>query len=140
MVGGNHGRVVVDADVLIDYFAGVSPSLEAVERLLQEDRLVVATLTLFELACGVQTQEQLQDVELLMLAAQVIELNETAALRAGVLYRKLRAQGQLIEISDLLVAGCCLATDLPLLTRNVEHFRRVPQLKLVEAGQLLEAD
>ena len=134
------GRVVVDADVLIDYFAGVSPSAEAVERLLREDRLVVTTPTLFELACGSQTEEQLQDLELLMRAAYVLELSAAAALRAGAVYRRLRAQGRLIPVADLLIAGCCLAAELPLLTRNVEHFRRVPELTLLEASRILDQD
>lgn len=133
------GCVVVDTDILIDYFAGVSPSAEAVERLLQQDRLVVTTPTLFELACGAQTHQQLQDLELLMRATQVVELDAVAALRAGAVYRGLKVKGQLIEIPDLLIAGCCLREDLPLLTRNVEHFRRVSELTLLEAGQLLEA-
>ena len=58
--------VVVDTDVLIDYFAGVSPSAEAVLRLIETDRLAVTTLTLFEFYCGVQREELQQDIELLV--------------------------------------------------------------------------
>jgi len=129
--------VIVDTDVLIDYFAGVSPSAEAVERLLQEDRLVVTTPTLFELACGCQTPAQLQDLELLMKTTYGVELSGTAALRAGACYRELKAQGQLIGVSDLLIAGCCLERDLPLLTRNTGHFQRVRGLTLLEVSNLL---
>ena len=139
MDNGNRRRVVVDTDVLIDYFAGVSPSAEAAWRLLQEDRLVVTTPTLFELACGCQTPAQLQDLELLMKAAYGVELSGTAALRAGACYRELKAQGQLIGVSDLLIAGCCLATDLPLLTRNAQHFQRVSGLTLLEISKLLNS-
>lgn len=131
-------RVVVDTDVLIDYFSGVSPSAEAVERLLREERLVVATPTLFELAGGSQTEGQLQDLELLVQAAHLLELGAAAALRAGAIYRRLRSQDRLIPVADLLIAGCFLAAELPLLTRNVEHFRRVPELALVEAHQILD--
>lgn len=134
--------VVVDTDVLIDYFAGVSPSpsAEAITKLLQEDRLAVTALTLFELACGAQTEEQLHDLELLGQAAHLIPLDGPAALRAGAIYRELRAKGQLLEVADLLIAGCCLAGQMPLLTRNTEHFSRVRGLELLEAEAILKGE
>lgn len=130
--------IVVDTDVLIDYFSGAEPAAKAVARLVDEDRLAVTTLTLFELACGVSTEEQLHDLELLSQAALVVTLDSYAALRAGAVYRELRAQGKLIGVADLLIAGCCLAAGLPLLTRNREHFGRVRELKLLQAEELLE--
>jgi len=130
--------IVVDTDVLIDYFSGAEPAAKAVARLVDEDRLAVTTLTLFELACGVSTKEQLHDLELLSQAALVVTLDSYAALRAGAVYRELRAQGKLIGVADLLIAGCCLAAGLPLLTRNREHFGRVRELKLLQAEELLE--
>jgi tRNA(fMet)-specific endonuclease VapC len=41
-----------------------------------------------------------------------------------------------ISLSDTLVAGICLAADLPLLTRNVKHFDRVDGLKLITPNSL----
>jgi predicted nucleic acid-binding protein len=133
-------QVVVDTDVLIDYFAGVTPSAEAVVRLLGEDRLATTTLTLFELACGAQTPEQLQDIELLLQATHLLTLDAPAALRAGAVYRELRERGELLGTADLLIAGCCLAEELPLLTRNIEHFSRVRGLALLTAESLLETE
>ncbi len=126
----DHSYVVVDTDALIDYFVGESPVAHAVERLLREDRLALTTLTLFELACGAQTPDQLHDLELLAQAAHLIPLDTAASLQAGAIYRDLKSKGQLIGTVDLLIAGCCLAAKLPLLTRNVEHFRRVSGLML----------
>jgi predicted nucleic acid-binding protein len=133
----NADYIVVDTDILIDYFAGISPGAEAVERLLHEDRLALSTLTLFELACGSRTEDQLQDMQFLAQAAHLIPLDAGAALQSGGIYRDLKAKGRLIETADLLIAGCCLAAGLPLLTRNVGHFRRVSKLKLVQADELL---
>ena len=131
-------RVVVDTDILIDYFAGISPATEAVERLFREDRLALTTLTLFELSCGAQTQEQRQDLEWIIQAAQLIPLDAVASIQAGAIYRQLKSKGQLLEPTDLLIAASCVAVGLPLLTRNVRHFRRVTELALLEARSLLE--
>ena len=122
---GASERIVADTDVLIDFFSGVEPAAGAVTKLLMEDRLAVTTLTLFELACGIRTEGQLRDLELLTQAAFVVVLDSRAALKAGAVYRELRAKGELIGVADLLIAGCCLAAEMPLLTRNREHFERV---------------
>jgi len=42
----------------------------------------------------------------------------------------LRRSGHPIGDLDLLIAGFALAHDLTLVTNNVEHFRRIPGLKL----------
>ena len=127
-------RVVLDTDVLIDFFSGVPPPAEVVERLLREDRAVVTTLTLFELACGARTEKQPRDIELLMEGVEILELGVPAALRAAAVRRELRARGGLLDPPDGLIAGCCLAAGLPLLTRNRRHFGRVPGLGLADPG------
>lgn len=42
--------------------------------------------------------------------------------------RHLRGVGQLIGTNDLWIAATALANGMPVVTRNVEHFRRVPHL------------
>lgn len=42
--------------------------------------------------------------------------------------RYLRGMGQLIGTNDLWIAATALANRMPVVTRNVEHFRRVPHL------------
>jgi predicted nucleic acid-binding protein len=42
----------------------------------------------------------------------------------------------MIGLADILSAGICLSNNLPLLTRNVEHFNRVEGLRLVSPDGL----
>lgn len=46
-------------------------------------------------------------------------------------FRHLRDNGALIGTNDLWIAATALAYDLPVLTRNGEHFRRVPGVEVV---------
>jgi predicted nucleic acid-binding protein len=46
----------------------------------------------------------------------------------GRIVRHLRATGQLIGTNDLWIAATGLAYQMTVVTRNVEHFRRVPHL------------
>ena len=45
-------------------------------------------------------------------------------------YRHLRNTGQLIGTNDLWIAATALAYDMPVVTANLEHYRRVPHLEV----------
>jgi predicted nucleic acid-binding protein len=63
-------------------------------------------------------------------AATVLPVTQGAAEIAAATRRHLERRGQGIGVADYLIAGVCIAHGLPLLTRNVAHFRRVPGLAL----------
>ena len=105
--------IIADTDALIDYFAGLRPIAEAVRALLQQRQLVITTVTLFELACGVRTSKQEEDVRKLALACLTIHLTEDAVWKAAEVSRYLRRRGEGLAAPDLLIAGCCLSQGLP---------------------------
>ena len=49
----------------------------------------------------------------------------------GQAFRYLKDNGMLIGANDLWIAATALAHALPLVTRNEEHFRRVPGLQVI---------
>ncbi|MEW6459390.1 MAG: type II toxin-antitoxin system VapC family toxin, partial [Bacillota bacterium] len=61
-----------------------------------------------------------------------------AAEKAADLERNLRASGQTIGTRDVFIAGICLVRNLPLVTGNVEHFRRIPDLQVIPLGHWQE--
>jgi tRNA(fMet)-specific endonuclease VapC len=56
---------------------------------------------------------------------------ETALIYAGVV-RDLRNRGMLIGANDLWIGSASLRFRLPLVTANVEHFRRIDGLEVLE--------
>ncbi|MGH7570562.1 MAG: type II toxin-antitoxin system VapC family toxin [Gemmatimonadota bacterium] len=52
--------------------------------------------------------------------------------RYGATFRHLQANGMLIGTNDLWIAATALANDMPLVTKNAEHFRRVPGIEIAD--------
>ena len=62
---------------------------------------------------------------------QVLDVTSEVARFYAAAARALRAAGHLIGTNDLWIACTAKAAGLPVVTRNVEHFRRVPDLEVI---------
>jgi predicted nucleic acid-binding protein len=87
----------------------------------------VTSITVFELVLGEQYARDPADADAL-LAAPCLTLTRKAATRGGALLRELRANGSGVDVRDAMQAGICLEAGVPLVTRNLSHFERVPGL------------
>jgi tRNA(fMet)-specific endonuclease VapC len=126
---------LVDTDWLIDALAGVPTAIEPLAR-LSDAGLAISIITLGELFEGAyrfpdptaqltRFREFLADFPVMGLTESIMEL--FARHRAT-----LRQQGLLIPDFDLLIAATALHYDLTLLTRNLRHFHRLPDLHLYQ--------
>ncbi len=61
---------------------------------------------------------------------EIIEIDRSIAKRYAGITRDLRARGLLIGSNDLWIAATALQFDRPLVTRNLEHFARFPEIRL----------
>ena len=59
---------------------------------------------------------------------QVLPNSRDVCWHYGETYRYLQANGRLIGANDLWIAAAGLAYEVPVVTRNAEHFGRVPRL------------
>ncbi len=61
---------------------------------------------------------------------EILPITPTVATTYAVVTRKLRSLGNLIGTNDLWIAATAIERQLPLVTRNVEHFTRVADLEV----------
>jgi tRNA(fMet)-specific endonuclease VapC len=59
---------------------------------------------------------------------KILPVDATVALEYARVARRLRAAGQMIGGNDLWIAATALRYGLPVVTANVEHFARIPEL------------
>ncbi len=120
---------ILDSDVLIDALRG--PGNPFLARLLREGGDPGTTvISTFELARGAGTLEELRRVFDLLGELEIFVLDEPAAVVAASIDNELGKLGIRLDSRDTLIAGIALHQDLPLVTRNIRHFERIPDLRV----------
>ena len=123
-------KVIVDTDVIIDYLKKRQPGAGLLKKAYLSHKIHVTAITAYELLYGVQRSGKTALIDRLLQFVTVLPLDEAAARKAAAIHYGLKSKGMDIGIKDSFIAGICEAYHLPLLTRNVKHFSRVPGLKL----------
>ncbi len=120
---------ILDADVLVDFLLGEGAAGVVAAR-LRARAAATTSVVVFELARGIDQGDGARLREALR-GLRVYPLDHLAARKAADLWRELEGRGERIGDRDLLTAAIAITANLPILTRNTRHFRRVPGLKLV---------
>jgi len=63
---------------------------------------------------------------------QVLGLGVEEALVAGEVQAQLWAMGRLIDVEDVLIGATALVRRLTVVTNNISHFARIPNLRVVD--------
>jgi predicted nucleic acid-binding protein len=83
-----------------------------------------------ELAAG-RSHGSRSDWESFIAPFHVLPCTEDVCWQYGRLYRHLRDIGLVIGTNDLWIAATALAFEMPVVTANEKHYRRVPDLSVV---------
>lgn len=129
--------IVIDTDVIIDFFAGIAPGAEVVSELISRENAALTSVSVFELYAGVKGKRRLRQVEALIQDLMIFPLDVIEAAMAGEIYTRLKSKGQSIGTHDILIAGICISNALPLYTRNVAHFSRIEGIHIPSAEEIL---
>jgi len=128
------GKLVLETTFLVDleresHRGGDGPAHRFLES-RAEDRLCITVTTAGELAAGVSEAER-SGWERLIAGLEVLEIDLDVCWEYGRAFQYLKANGLLIGTNDLWIGAGALARSLPLVTRNVRHFQRVPGLSVI---------
>jgi tRNA(fMet)-specific endonuclease VapC len=125
----------LDTNTLIYFFKGVG---HVAERLLAvaPAEIAVPAAVVFELEVGIarsnQPARRRAQLDELLAAITVLPLDVKAARRAAEIDSALRKAGSPIGPMDTLIAGTALAHGATLVTHNLNEFRRVRGLNVVD--------
>ena len=99
-----------------------------------DEELATTAVSVAELTHGAQRSERRDDnlarLEVLLSALLILPFDESAARRFGLLKADLETKGEPLDDLDLQIASIALENNLPLLTNNIKHFKRIAGLQL----------
>lgn len=122
---------LIDTDWAVDYLKGID---EKVEFLQQEEELYVSTLTVGELAEGIEDsdrkEERMESLEDFLSGVTLLSFTKETAIEFGKIRNNLRKQGNTIGDIDTIIAATAKVHDLEILTDNTQHLQKVEYLQL----------
>lgn len=124
---------LVDTDRVAEYLKGKEPAVRTIPR-LAADGLAIGIITYGEIYEGIyygrnpETHER--GFRLFLRSVDVLPLNRSVMKRFARVRGELRRTGQIIGDPDILIGATAIERDLTLLTNNLRHFERIPDLKL----------
>ena len=125
--------LILESTFLIDleraHHRGVSGPAVAFLEENQDARLYLPFVVAGEMASGISMRDRVR-WEAFLAPFYVLPSTPEVSWQFGRAYRHLRDNGNLIGANDLWIAATGLAYEMPVVTRNVEHFRRVPGLEV----------
>jgi predicted nucleic acid-binding protein len=128
-------RYLADTDYLIDASGNIAAALHTLAQLSGQGIAVsiVSLGELFEGAYGFPDPPRLLAGYRQFLATYpILPLTDPIMDRFAATRSHLRRTGMLIPDFDLAIAATAIHHDLTLLTRNLRHFARIPDLKLYQ--------
>ena len=126
--------MILDTTFLVDILRGEETVGDLVEEVDESGPPFVTTVTVMELYEGIyladSTERERDVVRDVLDGLEEIPFNRQCAKLAGQLNAELVTSGQPIDETDVMIAAAALVHDLPVVTRNVDHFDRIEGIEV----------
>jgi len=130
-------RYLLDADWIIQVLAGRKEAVLAHKRINPEE-VAVSYITIGEIYdvafSYANPQAHLHTFRQFLTPFPLLDLSEPIMERFAEIRAYLRRGGELISDFDILIGATAVFYDLTVLTYNMRHFKRIPDLKLYQAA------
>ena len=120
-------KLIVDTDIIIDYLKGVKPARE----LFKSKDIVIycSILSKKELLSKVELSDsERKKIINLISRLKVLKIDNDINQKYMLLINRYGERQS--SIVDYLIAATAWAKNLPLLTRNIKHFKKIKEIKL----------
>ncbi|MDM8173196.1 MULTISPECIES: type II toxin-antitoxin system VapC family toxin [Olivibacter] len=123
--------MVVDTGVFIEHLRAKDKLSTTLYKISADNGLYTSAVTLYELYMGATTSDKIRDVEAITAYFTVLPFTDSVAQKAAQLYHELRLKNKMIEFRDIFIAATCLVHEMPIVTLNKKHFKRIENLEIL---------
>jgi predicted nucleic acid-binding protein len=124
--------MVIDTGVFIEHLRTKDKLATTLYQLPDNAELFISSVSMYELYMGATTKEKEKDVKILTEDLSVLPFTDSVAVKAAQIYHQLRLSNQMIEFRDIFIAATCIVNELPIVTLNKKHFKRIDGLKIMQ--------
>lgn len=122
-------KYCVDSDIIIDYLRGINAARKFFSDSYHAIHISTTVVNIAEVYSGKETKqsrkrERLQEF---LKNFDILELNTQTAIHAGDFQRDHQ-----IPFADALIAAIAIFHNATIITRNIKHFRSIPNIKLLQ--------
>ena len=128
---------LIDTDWVIDHLANVPEAVQLLDRLASEG-IAISIIAYMEVYQGVERspnpKEAQAKLQAFLQSVPILPLSPAVARRCARLREALKKRGKRVNTRalDLVIAATALEYDLTLVTRNVEDYEDITDLKLYQ--------
>ena len=119
------GSLLLDTDVLVDFFRGYSKAVTFVNA--NSFRIILSSIVIAELYAGVKGDAELSALENFVSLFRVIPVTSEIA-KTGGLYKRDYGKSHGIGLADAIIAATCDAENAALKTLNIKHYPMIKGL------------
>jgi predicted nucleic acid-binding protein len=112
---------LVDTDIAIDFLRRQDYARKLLESWASRGLLAISTITHLEIYHGMKASEE-GATDAFLDGLLSIPVDISIARRAGKLLGNLRSKGVTVGMADAIIAATTLDLDVPLLTKNIDHY------------------
>ena len=127
----------VDTAFLIDLLRGDAEAVRKAREIDEAGGAATTAINVFEMTYGIHRSRRidrdrrLSEIERLLSRVDIFPLDMRAATLAGKILGLLSREGRIIDVFDGLIGAIALANGCDtVVTRNVDHFKRIPDLQV----------
>jgi len=126
-------RVLIETTVIIDYLrtrhrATITNFEKAIAT---SDECFLSAITIYEVEFGAARAGRISDLTNVLPYVEILPIDKIVAEQAARIHADLVSLNREIGVKDVFIAATLMVNELPILTYNIEHFRRVPGLQVV---------
>lgn len=125
---------LLDTNTLIYFFKGLGNVSKNMFSISPKD-IYIPTIVIYELEVGIlksnDSKKRKEQLEKLLSTVHIIDFSQNEAKESAKIRASLEKIGKPIGAMDTLIAGCAKVNNLTLVTRNLDEFTRVENLKVI---------
>ncbi|MEM2941573.1 MAG: type II toxin-antitoxin system VapC family toxin [Thermoproteota archaeon] len=126
-------RVCLDTDFLVALLRGHPEAVKKAEEYdIAGAEVSTTSMNTFEIYLGAfrskHAEKNLKQADNLIGSIRVLELNSECSRKSSEILSELLNRGLPVDVRDAIIAGISLTNGYTLVTRNLEHFKRITGL------------